>query len=73
MGQYLPDEAKEEIDDEYLKMLEGLAVDYCLKKPVDLNYFMEIIDRILKIRLKHNLGIDDYHQTVLKRKFMIRL
>ena len=25
MGQYLPDEAKEEIDDEYLKMLEGLG------------------------------------------------
>ena len=29
---------------------------------------MEIIDRILKIRLKHNLGIDDYHQTVLKKE-----
>ena len=27
MGQYLPDEAKEEIDDEYLKMLEGLGED----------------------------------------------
>ena len=26
MGQYLPDEAKEEIDDEYLKMLEGLGL-----------------------------------------------
>lgn len=50
------------------EMLEGLAVDYCLKKPVDLNYFMEIIDCILKIRLKHNLGIDDYHQTVLKKE-----
>ena len=27
MGQYLPDEAKEEIDDKYLKMLEGLGED----------------------------------------------
>ena len=27
MGQYLPDEAKEDIDDEYLKMLEGLGED----------------------------------------------
>ena len=27
MGQYLPDEAKEEIDDEYLNMLEGLGED----------------------------------------------
>lgn len=27
MGQYLPDEAKEEIDDEYLKMLESLGED----------------------------------------------
>ena len=27
MGQYLPDEAQEEIDDEYLKMLEGLGED----------------------------------------------
>lgn len=27
MGQYLPDETKEEIDDEYLTMLEGLGED----------------------------------------------
>ena len=27
MGQYLPDEAKDEIDDEYLKMLQGLDED----------------------------------------------
>lgn len=27
MGQYLPDEAKEEIDEAYLKMLEGLGDD----------------------------------------------
>ena len=27
MGQYLPDEAKEDIDDEYLQMLEGLGED----------------------------------------------
>ena len=26
MGQYLPDEAKEEIDAEYLKMLEGILL-----------------------------------------------
>ena len=36
MGQYLPDEAKEEIDDEYLKMLEGLGEDKecCYLTPV---------------------------------------
>lgn len=36
MGQYLPDEAKEEIDYEYVKQLEGLGEDdeYCYLIPV---------------------------------------
>lgn len=49
-------------------MLEGLAVDYCLKKPVDLNYLMEMIERVLKIRLRNNLGIEGHQQLVLKKE-----
>ena len=44
MGQYLPDEAKEEIDDEYLKMLEGLGEDdeCCYLIPV----FKDSLERV---------------------------
>lgn len=45
MGQYLPDEAKEEIDAEYLKMLEGLGDDEecCYLIPV----FKDSMEQIL--------------------------
>ena len=44
MGQYLTDEAKEEIDDEYLKMLEGLGEDEecCYLIPV----FKDSLERV---------------------------
>lgn len=44
MGQYLPDEAKEEIDEEYLKMLEGLGDDdeCCYLIPV----FKDSLERV---------------------------
>ena len=44
MGQYLPDEAKEEIDNEYLKMLEGLGEDEecCYLIPV----FKDSLERV---------------------------
>ena len=36
MGQFLPDEAKEEIDEEYLKMLEGLGENTYQKRGTDI-------------------------------------
>ena len=48
MGQYLPDEAKEEIDDEYLKMLECLGEDEecCYLIPVFKNVLIDLTQQV---------------------------
>lgn len=48
-------------------LLEGLSIDYCVKKPVDLGYFMEIIERIVKVQIKQNSMINDYRELSLKK------
>lgn len=43
-----------DFDSLMLEMLEKISIDYCLRKPFNLDYFMEILNRISK----NNLGDD---------------
>lgn len=46
-------------------VLDGLSVDYCLRKPFNLDYFIQILDRILKVNLRNN---SSYRETILKNE-----
>lgn len=56
------------------EILERLTVDYCLKKPFDLDYFIEIIKRVLNVQTVRNLENNECRQITLKKdihdKFM---
>lgn len=50
------------------EMLESLAVDYCLKKPINLNYLMSLIECVLKTQRQSNWVIKSNQEAILKKK-----
>lgn len=47
-------------------MLDSLSVDYCLKKPINLNYLMQIVKRVLKLQLTQDLKNKGHEHLVIK-------
>lgn len=46
-------------------ILEALPVDYCLRKPFNLEYFIQILNRMIKVNLKND---SSYREMILKNE-----
>lgn len=47
------------------EILEDLSVDYCLRKPFNLDYFIQLLNKILKVNSKID---SSYRETILKNE-----